>query len=112
METRLNALCNDPAHATFIAAQNGGIVGMAGAFVGQIYEQDEPAGRILVLIVDEKFRGIGIGKSLVQVAENWIISRGASTILVNSGTQRQAAHNFYEQLGYTEKGLSLIRKIK
>lgn len=112
MEVRLQAFSDDPAHATFVASIDDRLVGMTGAFVGHIYEQDEPVGRIIALVVDEKSRGTGVGKSLVQTAEDWIVSRGGSTVLLNSGIHRPNAHIFYEKSGYSTKGLSFARRLK
>ena len=111
MRSRLSALANDAAYATFVACVDRTLAGMAGAFVGRIYEQDDPMGRIIALSVSNDFRRIGLGRQLVQAAENWIRSRGASIVLVNSGFDREDAHKFYERAGYSAKGASFIKQL-
>ena len=111
MQKRLMALANDPAYVTFVATIDESLVGMIGAFVCRIYEQDKPIGRIIALSVNDRFRGIGIGRSLVQTAEQWIVARGASAVLVNSGNDRLDAHKFYERTGYSVKGVSFVRHL-
>ncbi len=96
MQARLKGMDEDPAHMTFVATIDGKLSGMIGAFVGRIYEQDELIGRIIALSVSKEFQGQGVGTLLVQTAEHWISSHGASTILVNSGFHRKDAHKFYE----------------
>ncbi len=52
------------------------------------------------LIVDENFRGKGIGNLLMQKAQIWAQQQGCSLIQVRSQTKRQQAHTFYQNLGY------------
>jgi GNAT superfamily N-acetyltransferase/heme-degrading monooxygenase HmoA len=55
------------------------------------------------LVVDEAARGKGIGASLVEAAEEWAKERGHTRIRVRSNVVREAAHRFYERLGYLPK---------
>jgi GNAT superfamily N-acetyltransferase len=52
------------------------------------------------LVVDEKHRGMGIGKALVRDAEVWAATQGCKTIVVRSNVLRTETHKFYEGLGY------------
>ena len=54
---------------------------------------------IVSLVVSEEFRGQGLGKALVQVAENWATGR-VGKIRVRTNTIRSAAHSFYESQGF------------
>jgi GNAT superfamily N-acetyltransferase len=54
------------------------------------------------LVVDEGNRSSGIGASLVDAAEQWARSRGATAIVVRSRSTRERAHRFYERIGYVE----------
>lgn len=55
---------------------------------------------ILGLVVDEAVRRGGIGRRLVQAAEQWAVSRGLSEVSVRSAVARAESHPFYQQLGY------------
>ncbi len=57
-------------------------------------------GRITALIVDEKFRGQGIGRALVETAEVYLKSAGCGLLEITSNKRLKKAHLFYEQLGY------------
>ncbi|TQV75663.1 GNAT family N-acetyltransferase [Denitrobaculum tricleocarpae] len=109
MRTRLAAMADGEQYATFVAEVGGAVVGMAGAFVGRIYEEDAPVGRILALAVDKGLRGQNIGSLLLRAAENWVRSQGAAMLLVNSGSHREDAHRFYKTAGYALKGLSFAK---
>ncbi len=56
---------------------------------------------IVSLVVSEEVRGKGIGKRLVRKAEEWAGKR-ANKIRVRANEIREAAHIFYENLGYNE----------
>ena len=111
MRARLEALAADRGHATFVATIDGRVAGMIGAFICRIYEEDAPVGRIIALSVDCEFRGLGLGRLLVQNAEQWFRSQGALAVLVNSGFDRRDAHDFYERVGYTAKGTSFRKRL-
>jgi GNAT superfamily N-acetyltransferase len=54
------------------------------------------------LVVDQAHRGSGIGRALLNSAENWARERGVSMVRLSSTVARTAAHRFYENLGYTK----------
>jgi GNAT superfamily N-acetyltransferase len=54
------------------------------------------------LVVDEGFRGQGIGTALLDFVEGRIVEEGrASVVEVNSDLHRDAAHDFWEKHGYS-----------
>ena len=60
------------------------------------------------LVVDEPARSAGIGNGLVDAAEAWARSAGATTIIVRTRSTRQRAHRFYERVGYVEVKVSHV----
>ena len=54
------------------------------------------------LVVDKLHRGSGIGRALMNGAENWAREHGVSMVRLSSTVARTAAHRFYENLGYTK----------
>lgn len=52
------------------------------------------------LVVDEKFRGKGIGKMLVEKAKEWATEKGSNKLRVRSNIQREATKNFYLHSGF------------
>ncbi|MBD1843424.1 GNAT family N-acetyltransferase [Cyanobacteria bacterium FACHB-63] len=53
------------------------------------------------LVVDEQYRKLGIGRSLLQSGEQWARSQNCHAVLVRSNVIREEAHRFYEHLGYS-----------
>ena len=54
------------------------------------------------LVVDEAWRGSGIGRLLVEAAERCAIEAGCRTIRVRSNVVRTGAHPFYKRIGFRE----------
>lgn len=52
------------------------------------------------LVVDERQRRQGIGRALVQAAEDWARQHGTNDVSVRSNILREGAHAFYRRLGY------------
>lgn len=52
------------------------------------------------LVVSETARGTGVGRRLVEAAEEWALMRGLGAIVLRSNRLRIEAQRFYEHLGY------------
>ena|ERR1017187_7551340 len=66
---------------------------------------------IVGLIVGESCRRRGVGRRLVQRAEQWAIAIGAEAVVVRSNTKRVESHNFYPALGFcASKTQAVYRK--
>ncbi len=61
-----------------------------------------------VLIVAQSDRGAGIGRRLMQYAQQWADEQGYRSVLVRSNIVRQEAHKFYEKIGYSNIKTSLV----
>lgn len=64
------------------------------------------------LIVDERYRGRGIGKLLMRHAELWSSEKGCQALHLRSNITRKNAHAFYERIGYEKiKTSRVFRKV-
>jgi GNAT superfamily N-acetyltransferase len=52
------------------------------------------------LVVDRTHRRLGVGRALMNHAETWASERGCSMVRLSSSVTRNAAHQFYEDIGY------------
>jgi GNAT superfamily N-acetyltransferase len=111
MAERLGALAGQPEYVLFVAEASGRIVGLVGAFLGYALEFNGPWGRLMGLVVDEPFRGRGIGRRLMERIEAWLRDHGATRLTLTSGKQRTEAHRFYRRLGYEETGLRFVKRL-
>jgi GNAT superfamily N-acetyltransferase len=57
-------------------------------------------GNVDELVVDEHYRGQGIGKKLISRIEEIAISNQCKQIELDSSFHRKEAHHFYESIGY------------
>lgn len=86
--------------AVWVAVGEGEVVGWM--HVGSISSLvDEPAARLLALVVTETWRGRGVGRALVAQAEAWAVQQGRARLVVTSNAARVGAHEFYPRLGFT-----------
>lgn len=91
-------------------AAGGETAGLATAQMTPLLFVEAPRVMLTALVVDERRRGFGIGRALVDAIEAWGTERGALRLVVDSGVARAEAHAFYEHLGYanTAKRFSRI----
>jgi GNAT superfamily N-acetyltransferase len=64
------------------------------------------------MVVDELFRGQGVGRQLIETAEAWLREQGISSVIVTSGSQRTDAHRFYQDLGFIETGKRFAKHLE
>ena len=83
----------------FVAVVDADVVGWIHVSLYPILQADHAA-QILGLVVDQAWRGQGIGGALLEAAEAWAAERGCTTLYVRSNSIRQDAHSFYQHLGY------------
>jgi GNAT superfamily N-acetyltransferase len=84
----------------WIAEDDGRPVGWLHAALAEFLEAD-PFVLIAGLVVDRNSRNQGIGRMLVQAAEQWAREKRCALIRLSSSAGRVSAHRFYEHLGYT-----------
>lgn len=100
MRHRLGAILQDERHALFVAeVADGPVVGWVHVFTNPLVVAEALA-ELGGLIVDERYRGAGVGRRLMQQVEQWAHERGCRAVVLRSNVVRQEAHRFYERLGY------------
>ena len=76
------------------------IIGLISFHVVPLFHVIGKLGRITVLVVSAQWQRRGVGRQLVQAAEEFGWSQGCLRIEVTSGDHRAGAHKFYQSLGY------------
>ena len=91
---------SDPDHIVYVAESGEGkITGYIHVFITKRLFLD-PFVEIGGLVVDDKFRGKGVGKALLDYSEKWLIKQGCREMRVRSNVIREEAHQFYLNQGY------------
>ena len=94
-----------------VAEIGGRVVGCLSTSIMRVLHRPAPVGRISMMVVDEAFRGRGIGAALVRAAERSLAERGCYMVEVTSHVRRTDAHRFYEKLGYERTSVRLARTL-
>lgn len=111
MRQRLQAIFADADFATLVAVEENDVCGMIGVSASVGYEHDDPTGRIMALVVHERMRGRGIGRSLLAAAEDYFARKKIVRVVLTSRFTREKAHAFYESLGYVQTGLRFMKEL-
>jgi len=110
-EQRLNAVISSDNDVAFIAFREEDLAGWIHVFYTIRIESD-PFCEIAGLVVDENFRGKGIGKQLVAEAKKWCSGKNCNDLRVRSNVVRDDAHAFYERAGFRLKKEQRVFEIK
>lgn len=90
----------DGAHQIFVAVvPRVGVVGWAEVRIETHLLQSHDAS-LDGLVVEDEYRGTGIGAALLDAAERWARGANCRALLVRSNVVRERAHGFYERNGY------------
>jgi GNAT superfamily N-acetyltransferase len=94
-----------------VADADGCAVGLAHLQVTPSLERERPAAKLGALVVDDAYRGRGIGRALVDATEQEARSRGCELLFLTSAGRRDDAHAFYERLGLAETGKRFAKEL-
>jgi GNAT superfamily N-acetyltransferase len=64
--------------------------------------------RVTGLVVDRGARRGGVGRRLLDWAEQWARSHGCAEAYLTTNVKRQDAHGFYDHLGWTRRKTSHV----
>jgi len=104
---KLQAVVDDPA-ATLLAVYDEGTV-MGVAVVLTYTTPSWRKARIEDVVIDEKARGRGLGKALVERCIELARERGAEVVELQSASWREAANRLYPALGFELRESNLYR---
>jgi GNAT superfamily N-acetyltransferase len=111
VQRRLSQIRQDEQHAVYAAELSGHLIGWVHIYVCQLVVAD-PQAEIGGLVVDEGYRHCGIGRLLMQQAEQWACEKGCWAVYLRSNVVRKDAHAFYEEIGYSNVKISMaFRKV-
>ena len=87
------------------------VVGLVGIHRMVTLHRPAPVGRIPLLVVAKEAQGLGLGRILVDAAEQWCRRKGCQIIEVTSNDRRAKAHAFYRHLGYERTSIRFFKKL-
>lgn len=95
----------------FVVRADCRIAGMANALITISTAQGGPVLLLEDVIVDRQFRGIGIGRRLVEHICTWAKAEGMSRISLLVDRDNLSAQAFYRNLGFEESAMLVRRKL-
>lgn len=96
----------------YIAEQQGEALGAFSlAIMDNLAHFGAKSGLIEDVVVDEKHRGKGIGKKMMQYAMDLCKKGSCYKACLSSNIKRESAHDFYESLGFQKHGYSFQIKL-
>jgi GNAT superfamily N-acetyltransferase len=96
----INAVINSNDHNAFVALYENKIVGWIGA-EHSIMIEVLPQCEITGLVIDENYRGKGVGKKLIEKVKLWAKEKGIDKLSLRCNVKRIQTHLFYEHMGFT-----------
>lgn len=95
-----------------IAVRGDAVLGLATVHATPVLHRPAPVGRVTALVVAEEARGQGVGRALMDAAEQLLRRRGCRLIEVTSNRARTDAHAFYERLGYVATSFRFAKTLE
>jgi N-acetylglutamate synthase-like GNAT family acetyltransferase len=94
-----------------VAIEGKTVVGLIGVHKTVTVYRPAPVGRITILVVAEDTQDRGVGRMLVEAAEQALRKAGCRIVEVTSNDRRTAAHAFYRHLGYERTSMRFMKEI-
>lgn len=100
IKRRFDTIQHDADHALFVAETGGWAIGWVHVFTCPMVTTESEA-EVGGLVVEEKFRRSGVGRLLMERAEEWARGKGCRAVYLRSNIIRKDTKPFYEKIGYT-----------
>jgi ribosomal protein S18 acetylase RimI-like enzyme len=94
-----------------LAVSEGRVAGVLAGHFCRMLQYGKPVMRVTALVVDREARRRGIGKLLMEHAEELAAARGCDFIELTSAITRAEAHAFYRSLGYEANSLRFRKSV-
>jgi GNAT superfamily N-acetyltransferase len=96
-----------PAYHLYVAVENDAVIGtFALAALDNLLHGGRKTGIIEAVVVRADRQGTGVGQAMMQFAIERARALGCYKVSLSSNLKREAAHRFYEHLGYKQHGFS------
>ena len=110
---KIRSFAQTAGHQFLTAEIAGAVVGFAAMNTALSPGRPAKTGAISGMAVSPRYQRQGIGRRLVESAEGWFRSQGASYVRVTTASHRaETAHRFYRALGYRQTGVRFDRDLR
>ena len=101
---RIRRLRDEGRSEVFVSLVHGKVGALVSIQVGPSLTRSEDTALVSTLVVADGLRGKGVGRELLEVAEDYARRHGCPRIVVATANHRNGAHAFYEHLGWEWTG--------
>jgi GNAT superfamily N-acetyltransferase len=106
--TRFAYLLNSPSHAVFVARDSqAATIGLLVASQRMTLWHAGPCALIEELVVDQEWRGKGVGKTLIRAAMDWAINLGCNELEISTDCENVQAQALYRKMGFDHQAVLL-----
>lgn len=110
MQNRLEFVESSPFDQLFVYEEDGKVLGVLGFRIRENIEDTTRYGEVSVLVVDQEAKRKGIGKTLMNYADNLAKELNCKGTWLVSGNKRiEEAHKFYNKLGFEITGSRFVK---
>ena len=104
MEKNIILYSSIPFHKAWVAEIENIVIGYIAVAITHYFHRQGSFLRIIAIVVDQHYRKLGVGKKLMQIAEDYAGQMKCSHIELSSGIHRAklGSHDFYKSLDYVE----------
>lgn len=97
-------------HKMWVAVEEKGIVGYIAAHYAVTSTIFEPPGEVFIqeIYVDTAYRGLGIGKALVDQVKEWAVEIGSERIGLIASSRNAEAQSFWKQQNAVEFAIQSV----
>jgi GNAT superfamily N-acetyltransferase len=101
-----------PDNKVYVAILGGSVVGtFALLIMDNLAHMGAPSGVVEDVVVQGDWRGKGVGKQMMRFAMDRCRERGCYKLALSSNLKREAAHRFYDGLGFRRHGYSFVMEL-
>jgi GNAT superfamily N-acetyltransferase len=98
-----------PDYKIYVAMLDGSIIGTFELLImDNLAHMGAPSGVLEDVVVHRDWRGKGVGKQMVRFAVDRCRERGCYKLALSTNLKREAAHRFYDGLGFQRHGYSFV----
>ncbi len=111
MLNRLQMIEESKIDYLYVCEEDGEILGLLSFRIRENVEEVSRFGEIAAIVVDPEQRKKGVGKFMMDYAENLAQEMGCiGTWLVSGFGREEEAHKFYKRLGYEINGYRFVKR--
>jgi GNAT superfamily N-acetyltransferase len=108
---RLDFIKNSTIDSLYVYELNNTVIGILGFRIRENIEENSRYGEISAIVVDPNSQKQGIGKQLMDFAEQLAKDFNCKgTWLVSGFGREEKAHQFYKSLGYVSTGYRFVKR--